>query len=108
MRCNKIVNAKKLSSCLVSEAACRKRFGKEIAASLFRLIRLLSEVIDIRQLFCLPGHFHRLKHLPEDNIYAVKLKHPFSCVMRLDNAASTITLEDICDYHGHIEKLFRK
>ena len=73
----KVENANKLSSCLVSEATCRKRFGKEITASLFRLIRLLSEVVDIRQLFSIPGHFHRLKHLPEDNIYAVTLKHPF-------------------------------
>ena len=104
----KVENANKLSSCLVSEATCRKRFGKEIAASFFRLIRLLSEVIDIRQLFCLLGHFHRLKHLPEDNIYAVTLKHPFRCVMRIDVAASTIILEDICDYHGHSGKMFRK
>lgn len=104
----KVENANKLSSCLVSEATCRKRFGKEIAASLFRLIRLLSEVVDIRQLFSIPGHFHRLKHLPEDNIYAVTLKHPFRCVMRIDVATSTIILEDICDYHGHSGKMFRK
>lgn len=104
----KVENANKLSSCLVSEATCRKRFGKEITASLFRLIRLLSEVVDIRQLFSIPGHFHRLKHLPEDNVYAITLKHPFRCVMKLDIAASTITLEDICDYHGHSGKMFRK
>lgn len=104
----KVENANKLSSCLVSEATCRKRFGKEITASLFRLIRLLSEVVDIRQLFSIPGHFHRLKHLPEDNIYAVTLKHPFRCVMRIDVTASTIILEDICDYHGHSGKMFRK
>ena len=104
----KVENANKLTSCLFSEATCRKRFGKEITASLFRLIRLLSEVVDIRQLFSIPGHFHRLKHLPEDNIYAVTLKHPFRCVMRIDVAASTIILEDICDYHGHSGKMFRK
>lgn len=104
----KVENANKLSSSLVSEATCRKRFGKEITASLFRLIRLLSEVVDIRQLFSIPGHFHRLKHLPEDNIYAVTLKHPFRCVMRIDVTASTIILEDICDYHGHSGKMFRK
>lgn len=104
----KIEKNKKLSGCLVSEATCRKRFGKEIAASLFKLIKQLGEIINLKQLSGLPGRFHRLKYLPVDNIYAITLKHPFRCIMRLDIAASTITIEDICDYHGHYGKLFRK
>lgn len=99
---------KKLESSLVNEATCRQRFGKAIAKSLFRLISLLGRVMDIRQLYCLPGHFHRLGHLPMGNIYSITLRHPFRCIMRVDVAASTITLEDVCDYHGHYEKLFRK
>lgn len=104
----KIEKNKKLASCLINEATCKKEFGKEIANALFRLIRELRKIVDTRQLSNLPGRFHRLRHLPVDNIYAVTLKHPFRCIMRLDVVASTITLEDVCDYHGHYEKLFRK
>ena len=104
----KIKKNKKLSGCLVSEATCRKRFGKEIAASLFKLIKQLGKIVNMKQLFELPGHFHRLNYLPVGGIYAVTLKHPFRCIMRLDIAASTITIEDICDYQGHYGKLFRK
>ena len=104
----KIETNKKLARCIDDEATCRKMFGKEITSSLFRLIRLLSKIMNTRQLYNLPGRFHRLSHLPIDNIYAVTLKHPFRCIMRLDIATSTITLEQVCDYHGHYEKLYRK
>ena len=104
----KIEKNKKLASSLANEATCRKRFGREIASSLFRLIGQLNKIIDMRELYKLPGRFHRLRHLPIGNIYAVTLKHPFRCIMRVDVAASTITLEEVCDYHGHYEKLFRK
>lgn len=104
----KIEKNKKLASSLVNEATCRKRFGREIAKSLFRLISQLSKIIDIRQLYMLPGRFHRLRHLPVDNVYSITLKHPFRCIMRLDMAASTITIDEVCDYHGHYEKLYRK
>ena len=104
----KIIKNKKLTGCLENEATCRKKLGKEIADSLFRLMSQLRKIVDVRQLFELPGNFHRLRHLPIDNVYAVTLKHPFRCVMRLDVASSTITIEKVCDYHGHYEKLFRK
>ncbi len=104
----KIKKAKKLASNLMDEAACKKRYGEEIANALLRLIGKLTEIVDARQLFDLPGRFHRLRYLPADNIYAVTLKHPFRCVMRLDVATSTIILEDVCDYHGRYQKLFRK
>lgn len=103
-----IVKNKKLASCLVNEATCRKRFGAEIANSLIRLIGQLSKILDMRELYGLPGRFHRLRHLPLDNVYSITLKHPFRCIMRLDVASSTITIEEVCDYHGHYEKLFRK
>lgn len=99
---------KKIASNLVNEATCRKKYGSEIANSLFRLIGQLSKVIDIRELYRLPGRFHPLRHLPVANVYSITLKHPFRCIMRLDVAASTITIEDVCDYHGHYEKLFRR
>ena len=104
----KIVKNRKLASSLVNEATCRKRFGTEVANSLFRLIGQLSKIIDMRELYRLPGRFHQLRHLPVDHVYSITLKHPFRCIMRLDMAASTITLEDVCDYHGHYEKLFRR
>ncbi len=104
----KIKKNKKLANILIDEAVCKKRYGEEIANALLRLIGKLAEIVDARQLFNLPGRFHRLRYLPADNIYAVTLKHPFRCVMRLDVATSTITLEDVCDYHGHYQKLFRK
>ena len=59
-----IVNSKKLAGCLVNEATCRKKLGKEIADSLFKLMNRLRKIVDVRQLFELPGNFHRLRHLP--------------------------------------------
>lgn len=103
-----ILKNKKLTRCLANEATCRKKYGKEITTSLFKLIEQLSKVVDVRQLFELPGCFHRLSHLPVDNVYAVTLRHPFRCIMSLDAATSTITLEQVCDYHGHYEKFYRK
>lgn len=103
-----IAKNKKLANCLTNPAACKKKYGKEIASSLFKLIEQLSKVVDVRQLSELPGCFHRLSHLPVDNVYAVTLRHPFRCIMSLDVATSTITLEQVCDYHGHYEKLYRK
>ena len=103
-----IVNSKKLAGCLVNEATCRKKLGKEIADSLFKLMNRLRKIVDVRQLFELPGNFHRLRHLPIDNVYAVTLKHPFRCIMRLDTTTSTVTIEQVCDYHGRFEKLYRK
>lgn len=72
----KIANSKKLAGCLVNEATCRKKLGKEIADSLFKLMNQLRKIVDVKQLFELPGNFHRLRHLPIDNVYAVTLKHP--------------------------------
>lgn len=53
-----IVNSKKLAGCLVNEATCRKKLGKEIADSLFKLMNQLRKIVDVRQLFELPGNFH--------------------------------------------------
>ncbi len=101
-----IVKNKKLASCLTNEATCQKKYGKEITSSLFKLIEQLSKVADVRQLFELPGCFHKLSRLHVDNLYSVTLRHPFRCIMSLDAATSTITLEQVCDYHVHYEKFY--
>ena len=46
----KIANSKKLAGCLVNEATCRKKLGKEIADSLFKLMNQLRKIVDVRQL----------------------------------------------------------
>ena len=55
----KIANSKKLAGCLVNEATCRKKLGKEIADSLFKLMNQLRKIVDVRQLFELPGNWRR-------------------------------------------------
>ena len=44
----KIANSKKLAGCLVNEAICRKKLGKEIADSLFKLMNQLRKIVDVR------------------------------------------------------------
>ena len=104
----KIANSKKLEGCIENEATCRKKLGKEIADSLFKLMNRLRNIVDVRQLFELPGNFHRLRHLPIDNVYAVTLKHPLRCIVRLYITTSIFTIERGGDYHGRFEKLYRK
>ncbi len=41
----KIKKAKKLASILMNEAACKKRYGEEIANALLRLIGKLTEIV---------------------------------------------------------------
>lgn len=104
----KVVKSRKIARSLQNVNSCKRVYGKEIAMSIFELIHQLEMIFDYRQLWQLPGNFHRLSHLPFSNLFSITLKHPFRCIMRLDVAASTITLEKVCDYHGHYEKLFRK
>ena len=43
----KIANSKKLAGCLENEATCRKKLGKEIADSLFKLMNQLRKIVDV-------------------------------------------------------------
>lgn len=104
----RLVKSKKLAYSLQSKALCQRQFGKNMATSIFLLIKQLEDVEDFRQLWLLPGNFHKLRHLPKDDMFSITLRQPYRCVMHVDIASSTITLEDICDYHGVYQKLFRK
>lgn len=86
---------------------CKRRYGKEIATLMYDLIKQIGRASNFQQLRMLRGNFHRLAHLPVEHIYSVTLKQPYRCVMRVDIPSSTVTLEQIVDYHGKFEKLYR-
>lgn len=104
----KIEYNKKLARCLQSVDTCQKKYGAQITKLLFRLINELKCVKNFKQLWTLQGNFHSLKYLPFEHIYSITLKHPYRCVMSLNIKANTITLVEVLDYHGKIEKLLRQ
>lgn len=103
----KIELNKKIARNLRSWEVCKRRYGKEIAKLLYDLIGQIRKASNFQQLRSLRGNFHRLLHLPVEHIYSVTLKQPYRCVMRVDIPTSTVTLEQIVDYHGKFEKLYR-
>ncbi len=103
----RIIYNKKLARSLQSMEACKKKYGKDIAILIHKLIQKLKQVTNFQQLRRLKGHFHRLGHLPIKNIYAVTLRQPYRCLLHIDIASCTVTIDQIVDYHGKIEKLYK-
>lgn len=103
----KILYNKKLARSLQSMETCKKKYGKDIALLIHKLIQQLKQVTNFQQLRKLKGHFHRLGHLPIENIYAVTLRQPYRCLLYIDKASCTVTIDQIVDYHGKIEKLYK-